>query len=187
MNCLIIISHPDKKSFEYKSCLQTIKMLHKKAGHDVSVLDLYADNYNPSMFVGDLSKINDNALAKSYRNYVKRSDIIYIISPTRWISLSPLLEGFIDQIFIKDFAFRDGKPLLNKKKVNIIATSTSPESLKLKTFNLLWIRLRLMVFPYIFKFSNIKMTQIWNIKNKSRAQLNKELLKFKKIIEKNIE
>ena len=160
--------------------------MYKKAGNEVSVLDLYSDGYNPSMFIGDLSKINDNALARSYRNYVKRADHIYIISPTRWISLSPLLEGFIDQIFIKDFAFKNGKPLLTNKKLNIIATSTSAESLRFKTFNLLWIRLRLMVFPYIFKFSNIKMNQIWNIKNKSRAQLNKDLLKIKKIIEKNI-
>lgn len=162
-------------------------MLYKKAGHDVAVLDLYLDGYNPSLFVGDLSRINDNALAKSYRNYIKRANHIYIISPTRWISLSPLLEGFIDQIFIKDFAFKDGKPKLLNKKLHLISTSTSPESLKFKTFNLLWVRLRLMVFPYIFKFSNIRVTQLWSIKNKSRAQLNKELLKLRKIIQKNVD
>ena len=184
MNVLVIISHPDKKSFDYKSCLQTIKMTHSKMGHTVNILDLYADGYSPSTFVGDFSNQNDNAYTKSYRHYIKISNVVYIVSPTRWVSLSPLLEGFIDQVFVNGFGFKKGKPMLSKKELKIVTTSTSPKSLKLKTFNLLWIRLRLMVFPTIFGWNNIKMIQFWNIKKASRAELNQNLLKLKKFIQK---
>ena len=100
-------------------------MSYKKQGFSVEVLNLYNDGYNPSLFIGDISNINNNAFAKSYRNSIKQSDHIYIISPTRWISLDPLIEGFIDQVFTKGFAFDQRSPLLKRKKLVIITTTTS--------------------------------------------------------------
>jgi len=182
VKCLIIIAHPNSKSFEHKNILPTIKMLYAKAGHLVEIIDLYSDGYNPSMFIGDISNINNNAFARSYRNSVKLSDHIYIISPTRWISLSPLIEGFIDQVFIKNFAYKQGTPLMKRKKLMIITTSTSNKSLKWKTCNLLWIRLRLMVFPTIFGFNNIRTIQLWNMKDATRIELNKSLTKAREKI-----
>jgi putative NADPH-quinone reductase len=65
MKCLIIIAHPDRKAIEHKNILPTIKMSYKKEGHHVEVVDLYRDGYNPSLFVGDMSNINNNAFAAS--------------------------------------------------------------------------------------------------------------------------
>jgi len=185
LKVLIVISHPDRKAIEHKNILPTIKMTYKKEGHQVDVIDLYADGYNPSVFIGSISNINNNAFAKSYRNSIKLADHIYIISPTRWISLNPLVEGFIDQVFTKGFAFKQGTPLLKRKKLVIITTSTSNKSLKWKTLNLLWIRLRLLVFPTIFGFNNVKMFQIWGIKSMSRLNLTKKLLTIQKYIAKS--
>lgn len=182
MNCLIVIAHPDRTSFENTKLLKTIKMCYSKEGHVVTVVDLYLDSYNPSAFVGDLSRINDNAFARSYRHLIKTSQHIWIISPSRWLSLSPLIEGFIDQVFINNFAFKDGKGLLEDKKLGVIVTSTSPKSLRWKSLNILWIRLRLMVFPQIFKFNRIKVYQIWNVKKSSKIELNKHLHTVKNIV-----
>lgn len=182
MNCVIIIAHPDRKSFENTKLIKTIQMCYKIQGHQTQIVDLYLDGYNPSQFVGDLSKINDNAFAKSYRHLIKTSQHVWIISPSRWLSLSPLIEGFIDQVFINNFAFKDGKGLLADKKLGVIITSTSPKSLMWKSLNILWIRLRLMVFPQIFKFNKIKIYQIWNIKKSSNLELNKHLHAAKRIV-----
>lgn len=182
MNCLIVIAHPDRRSFENTKLVKTIQQNYKRHGHQVNVVDLYLDGYNPSFFIGDLSKINDNAFAKSYRHLIKTSQHIWIISPSRWLSLSPLVEGFIDQVFINGFAFKDGKGLLEDKKLGVIVTSTSPKSTKWKSLNILWIRLRLMVFPQIFKFKHIKVYQIWNVKKSSIIQLNSHLRNVLKIV-----
>ena len=186
MKALIVIAHPDRKAIEHKNILPTIKMIYKKKGYQVEVIDLYRDGYNPFLFIGGMSNINNNAFAKSYRNSIKLANHICIISTTRWISLNPLLEGFIDQVFTKGFAFKQGTPLLKAKKMIVVTTSTSSKSLQWKTLNLMWIRLRLMVFPMVFGFNNIRTIQLWNIKNLENQELNKSLVRIKKIIEKNI-
>jgi putative NADPH-quinone reductase len=185
LKAVIVIAHPDRKALEHKNIVPTIKMSYKKKGLSVEVLNLYNDGYSPSMFIGDISNINNNAFAKAYRNSIKQADHVYIISPTRWISLDPLIEGFIDQVFTKGFAFNQRSPLLKRKKLVIITTSTSNKSLKWKTCNLLWIRMRLMVFPKIFGFKNIKMFQIWDVKSMSRLELTKKLLTIQKYIAKS--
>ena len=185
MKAVVVIAHPDRKALEHKNIVPTIKMSYKKKGLSVEVLNLYNDGYSPSMFIGDISNINNNAFAKAYRNSIKQADHVYIISPTRWISLDPLIEGFIDQVFTKGFAFNQRSPLLKRKKLVIITTSTSNKSLKWKTCNLLWIRMRLMVFPKIFGFKNIKMFQIWDVKSMSRLNLTKKLLTIQKYIAKS--
>lgn len=182
MKCLIVIAHPDRRSFENTKLIKTISMCYKTVGYQIQIVDLYIDGYNPSSFVGDLSKINDNAFAKSYRHLIKTSHHIWIISPSRWLSLSPLIEGFIDQVFINNFAFKNGKGLLADKKLGVIITSTSPKLLMWKSLNILWIRLRWMVFPQIFKFNRIKIYQIWNIKKSSNLELNKHLYVIKEIV-----
>ena len=185
MKALIIIAHPDRKAVEYKNIIPTIKMFYKKKGLPVDVVDLYENGYNPSMFVGDISNINKNAFAKAYRNSVKHADHIFIISPTRWLSLDPLMEGFIDQVFTRGFAFNQKSPLLNRKKLTIITTSTSPKSIRFKSLNILWVRLRVMVFPKSFGFKNVKMFQLWGVKHISRAELNKKVKIIQKYIAKS--
>jgi len=182
MNCLLIIAHPNPLSFENNKLLKTIGMSYKREGHNINVIDLYKDGYNPSMFVGDLSKINNNAFSKSYRHQIKTSDHIWIISPTRWLTLSPLIEGFIDQVFINGFAFSGGKGLLTDKKIGVVITSTANRSLMWRSLDILRIRLRFMVFPQIFKFKNIKIHQIWDVNRLSNLEQMKELLKIKKTI-----
>lgn len=185
MKVLIVVAHPDRNSIELKNIVPTIKMSYKKRGFDATIINLYNDGYNPSQFIGDISNINNNAFAKSYRNEVKLADRIFIVSSTRWLTLNPLLEGWIDQVFIKGFAFNQGKPLFKRKKLTIITTSNLKGKRRLLTLNLLWIRLRLLVFPQIFGFKNVKMFQIWDVKSMSRLELTKKLLTIQKYIAKS--
>ena len=182
MKALIVIAHPDRNAVEHSKLISTIQFQYRKLGYVVEVLDLYDVGYNPSAFIGDVSNINNNAFAKSFRHSIKTSKHIWIISPTRWLSLDPLIEGFIDQVFIKGFAYDDTGVLLGDRKCGVIVTSTQHKSLNWKTLGILWIRLRLIVFPKMFKYNNIKVLQIWNIKQLSNLQLNKHLHNIKKII-----
>jgi len=186
MKCLIVIAHPNPYSIENTRLLNTVKRLYVRGGIDVNVVNLCRDGYNPFDFVGNVSNMRNNAFSKSYRHLVKTSQHILIISPVRWLSLSPLIEGFIDQVFTDQFAFKNGKPLLTGKNLTIITTSNSAEILKWKSLNLLWVRLRLMVFPQFFKFSNIRMYQIWGIRDKSNVELNRDFSRINEIIKKSI-
>lgn len=182
MKVLIVIAHPDRNSVDHSKLISTIRFQYKKLGHTVEVLDLYDIGYNPSTFVGDISHINNNAFAKSFRHSIKTAKHIWIISPTRWLSLDPLMEGFIDQVFIKGFAYDDTGVLLGNRKCGVIVTSTQHKSLNWKTLGILWIRLRLIVFPTMFKFKNIKVLQIWNIKKLNNLELNKHLFRIKNTV-----
>jgi NAD(P)H dehydrogenase (quinone) len=183
MQCLIIIAHPNRNSIENNKILNTIKRTYIRAGFNVNIANLCNDVYNPFDFVGNISNMKNNAFSKSYRHLVKTSHHIVIISPTRWLSLSPLIEGFIDQVFTNNFAFKNGKPMFTEKKLMVITTSNSIKSLKWKSLNLLWVRLRVMIFPQFFKFKNIRMYQIWNVKDKTGVELNNDLSNINKIID----
>jgi putative NADPH-quinone reductase len=171
MQCLIIVAHPHTQSFENNKLVKTITMSYKKKGCKVMVVDLYRDDYNPLIGI-------DNAFSKSYRHLVKTSNEICIISTERWYGLLPIVEGFIEQVFVEGFAYKSNQQLLTKKKLNLIITHDSTESNKWKSLNILKWRLKYLVFSSFFKVKNIKVHQIWNVNHKTNVELNRELQKI---------
>ena len=70
MNNLVIISHPDKKSFCYNGIFNTIVKEIKDSKESLEVIDLYHEPFsNPS-----------KKLIKKYQNLIKWSKKIYFIS-----------------------------------------------------------------------------------------------------------
>lgn len=185
MNCLIVIAHPNPGSFENTKLLKTIQMNYKTKGFTVITVDLYRDGYNPSTFVGDMSNLRNDAFSKSYRHLIKTSNHIVIISGSRWLSLDHLMEAFIDYVFTKGFAYDDVRGLLGERKITAIVTSNKPKVFRLKTLDILRIRLRWMVLPTMFKWNNINVLQIWNVNQlegkAARNSLQKIVNNFRKI------
>lgn len=182
LNCLIVVAHPNPGSIENFQLLRTIQMNYKTRGFTVNTVDLYRDGYNPSIFVGDISNLKNDAFSKSYRHLVKTSDNIVIISGSRWLSLDPLIESFIDYVFIKGFAYGDTGRLLGAKKLSVIITSNESKWFRLKTLDILRIRLKYLVFPKMFKPNNIKIIQVWNLKNLVGKQIRNLLVKINNIV-----
>jgi putative NADPH-quinone reductase len=189
MKNLIIISHPDKKSFCYNGIYKTILKTLKDNKEEVKVLDLYRDDYSQSR----------KKLIKGYQKEVTWSDRIYFVSPVWWFRLTPRLEIFFDEVMTPGFAYKFipiigkyayPKPFLKDKKVRTYITHGAP-SLPVVTLYLNSVKLRLVMGVYTFIFGwNLnrwrKTKQFWSVPFASDEKRAKYLKTVKKDITKDI-
>ena len=185
MKNLIIISHPDKKSFCYNGIYKTILKTLKDNKEEVRVLDLYRDDYSQSR----------KKLIKGYQKEVTWSDRIYFVSPVWWFRLTPRLEIFFDEVMTPGFAYKFipiigkyayPKPFLKDKKVRTYITHGAP-SLPVVTLYLNSVKLRLVMGVYTFIFGwNLnrwrKTKQFWSVPFAS----DEKRAKYLKTVEKDI-
>lgn len=187
MNNLIIIAHPDNKSFCYSGIMETIKaeLLFK---HEwVSVIDLYQDNDTYSF---SKEKVND------YQEKIKWADRIYIISPVWWFRTTPALESFFDQVFTPGFAYKFvpvtklygyPKPLLKDKKVRTYLTHGAPALPVLTLYaNSVKLRLVMGVYSFVFGWFRTKTRQFWSVPFVTPKKRDEYLERVKKDVRKDL-
>jgi len=189
MKNLIVIAHPDKKSFCYNGIYKTILNTLEEHHEEVEVIDLYSDQFSRPRY----------DLINSYKELVTWSDRIYFVSPVWWFRLTPRMEIFFDEVFTPGFAYNFvpiigpyayPKPLLSDKKVRTYITHGAP-SLPVKTLYLNSVKLRLVmgVFTFVFgwKLSRwFKTKQFWSVPFVSQEKRNKYLQRIIKDIKKDL-
>ena len=191
MKNLIVIGHPDKKSFCYNGIYKTmLRELRKhKKKEQVKVIDLYRDSFQRPR----------TDLMKSYQDLVTWSDRIYFISPVWWFRLTPRMEIFFDEVLTPGFAYKFvnftklyayPKPFLKDKKVRTYITHGAP-SLPVRTLYLNSVKLRLVlgVFSFVFgwKLSRWRKTrQFWSVPFVSDKKRWKYLQTVKKDIRRDL-
>lgn len=164
MKNLIVIAHPNKKSFCYNGIMETINKTLKENNEDVHILDLYSEN---TTFDFGKEKIDE------YKNLVTWSDRIYFISPVWWFRTTPALESFFDQVFTPGFAYKFTPltklygyptPMLSDKKVRTYLTHGAP-ALPVMTLYLNSVKLRLTlgVYSFVFGWFKTKTRQFWSV------------------------
>tara|TARA_B100001758_G_scaffold174825_1_gene151674 strand:- start:565 stop:1143 length:579 start_codon:yes stop_codon:yes gene_type:complete len=167
MENLIVIGHPDQKSFCYNGIMKTIIETLKKNNQKYELIDLYADKFSPSRYY------RNEKIVKKYQDLVAKSKRIYIISPVWWFRCTPLIEGFFDQVFAQGFAYvfvpitkiyAYPKPLLGDKKVRTYLTHGAP-SIPVLTLYLNSVKLRLVmgVYSFVFGWFKTKTRQFWSV------------------------
>ncbi len=149
MKALIIISHPDEKSFCYNGIFKEIKE-NLEPYAEIKVADLYRESYVRPR----------EELMQKYKDWLTWSTHIYIISPVWWFRCTPRLEVFFDEVFTPGFAY-DFKaitktyglpvPRLKDKKVRTYITRGAP-ALPVLTLYLNSVKLRLVMGVYTFVF-----------------------------------
>jgi NAD(P)H dehydrogenase (quinone) len=189
MKNLIVVGHPNEKSFCYNGIMKTIEReLKKKDGEEIEIIDLYRDEFHSS---------DRKALIKGYQKLVTWSDRIYFVSPVWWFRLTPRMEVFFDEVFTPGFAYKFvplfgnyayPKPFLKDKKVRTYITHGAPK-LPVVTLYLNSVKLRLVMGVYTFVFGwNInrwrKTKQFWAVpfvdKNKRKKYLHSVTKDIKK-------
>ena len=189
MNNLVIVSHPDKKSFCYNGIYQTIKDEIKATKENLEIIDLYNEPFsNPKP-----------ELITKYQNLIKWSNKIYFISPVWWFRLTPRMEMFFDLVFTPGFAFdfvnitkiyAYPKSYLKDKKIRTYVTHGAP-SLPVRTLYLNSVKLRLVMGVYSFVFGWrwslwFKTKQFWSVPFVSLTKREKYLRVVKKDIQRDL-
>jgi NAD(P)H dehydrogenase (quinone) len=189
MKNLIVIGHPDKKSFCYNGIMKTIKRELKKHDEEIKIIDLYRDSFARPR----------TDLIKKYQELVTWSERIYFVSPVWWFRLTPRMEVFFDEVFTPGFAYNFvnitkryayPKSYLSDKKVRTYITHGAP-SLPVRTLYLNSVKLRLVlgVYSFVFgwKLSRWRKTkQFWSVPFVSDEKRRKYLQKVKKDIRKDL-
>jgi NAD(P)H dehydrogenase (quinone) len=107
MRVHVIFAHPEKDSL-CGSILSTVLEELAQAGHDVDVLDLYAENFDPVLSLEEW-KMYEGPAGSAIRVYVdrlKRSNGIIWIFPTWNYGLPAILKGYVDRVWKPNVAFR---------------------------------------------------------------------------------
>jgi len=186
---LIVIGHPNHKSFCYNGIYKTIVRQMRKHKENYKVIDLYEDKLH-----------NDrNDLIKEYQDLITWSTHIYFISPVWWFRLTPKMETFFDEVLTPGFAYKFvnftklyayPKPFLKDKKVRTYITHGAPR-LPVVTLYLNSVKLRLVMGVYTFVFGWklsrwLKTKQFWSVPFVSHKKRTEYLTRVKNDIRKDL-
>ena len=141
MKIQAIIAHPRTDSFCHALFERAHSML-EGAGHQVSVHDLYAEDFDPILKASEAYTVGDsieNALAKAtdpvvqkHREEIVRAQGLLIVHPNWWGKPPAILAGWLDRVLVPGVAYRlgaaEGEPdgLLKIKSAVILNTSDTP-------------------------------------------------------------
>jgi putative NADPH-quinone reductase len=135
MKVLVILAHPDTKSFNFAIAQTAIKTLHK-SGHEVIFHDLYREDF-PAIIPA--SEIRRGAVLpqviKTHCDEIAEADGIVIVHPNWWGQPPAILKGWIDRVLRPGVAYKfeegncgDGAlvGLLKADTVLVLNTSDTP-------------------------------------------------------------
>jgi putative NADPH-quinone reductase len=136
MKCLVVTSHPLSDSLCKHLTEHSVNQLIKE-GHQVTVKDLYAENFEPVLSPEeresyyrdnyDSSKITEDV------NQLLEAEALVLLFPTWWFGFPAILKGWFDRVWGPGIAYDHAsdfgpiKPRLNNlKRVLVITTLGSP-------------------------------------------------------------
>jgi len=143
MNVLIILGHPDKKSFN-QAIAQTCRDRLSENGHTVLFHDLYEEGFDPVMNAAEIPKgVAIDEIVEAHCSDLAESDGIIIIHPNWWGQPPAIMKGWIDRVIRPGVAYEfldgdngEGVPegLLKAKTGLVFNTSNTSEIRENKIF-----------------------------------------------------
>lgn len=102
MRVLLLYCHPRLQSFVGALYADAVEAL-SEAGHEVDVLDLYADNFDPVLRADEVDAFPD---AAEHAARLRAANALVAIYPTWWYGLPALLKGYFDRMWAPGVAFK---------------------------------------------------------------------------------
>ena len=137
MKVTIVFNHPYQGSF-CNAILNSVTNGLKKANHEVDLIHLDNDHFNPVMTSADLKGFRDKKPVDpkviEYKERLEKADHLIFIFPIWWELMPALTKGFIDKVIFPGVAYdytntanTRMKPLWeNLKGVTMITTMNTP-------------------------------------------------------------
>ena len=121
MKYLIILAHPDHRSFN-NSIAVTLQKQLLKTGNSVILHDLYSENFNPILSNEEIKrKFSFDEGIQRCGLELSEADHIIFIHPDWWGQMPAILNGWIDRVFRQGTAFEyDGPEFEEKKKIALL-------------------------------------------------------------------
>ena len=132
---LVVHCHPSRESLVGAARDRVVDAL-RTGGHDVEVIDLYADNFDPRLDAYEHRNHREPAEVKPYlatvAEQLRRCELLVVVYPTWWGGQPAMLKGWFERVWVNDIASRvrtDGRPptplLTNIRRIVAVTTHGS--------------------------------------------------------------
>jgi len=137
MRIVIVFNHPNEGSY-CNAILQSVTRGLQKANHEVDLMHLDNDGFNPAMSKADLKAFVDHEpvdpQVMDYNNRLKKADHLIFIFPIWWDIMPATTKGFVDRVLSPGVVY-DHHPrgfglvplLKNLKSITVITTMNKPQ------------------------------------------------------------
>jgi len=137
MRILIVFNHPYEGSY-CNAILNAVNKGLQKANHEIDIMHLDNDGFNPVMSKADLKAFVQHTTFDpqviKYNERLKEADHLIFIFPIWWDIMPAMTKGFVDRVLIPGVVYDHHprgfglQPLLkNLKSVTIITTMNKPK------------------------------------------------------------
>ncbi len=170
MNVLIILAHPERRSFNAKLA-ETTQQIWAEKGHDVNLIDLYHEDFDPREASWHYNQRQNTDRfdvmqeqrhswdVKSLPEEINRhiglllnADIVVFHFPFWWCGVPAILKGWMDRVFVYGGLYRSGKRYENGilQGKNALLVSTGAASARLCLPDGREGDTRLMLWPFMY-------------------------------------
>ncbi|MFC8667637.1 NAD(P)H-dependent oxidoreductase [Streptomyces sp. NPDC057199] len=120
-NALVVFGHHRVDSLTAHTAREAAAQL-ESAGYRVDLCDLHGEGFDPRMRVEDQPDWGDrekaySAEVESHQQRILAADLVVVVFPVYWTSLSALVKGWVDRVWNYGFAYGRSKPRLKGKSV----------------------------------------------------------------------
>jgi len=131
MKHLVIYSHFNTESFS-KAVVDKLVESAIAKGHEIKIIDLYAEKFDPVMTASDLSpELEASKEILVYQEIIKWADHYTLVYPMWWGQMPAILKGFIDRVFTNGVAYKFGPDgptgLLSGRTARLIINTGTPD------------------------------------------------------------
>lgn len=180
MRTTIVFNHPYEGSY-CNAILDAVARGLQKAGHEVDLMHLDSDRFNPAMSQDDLQAFVKHQAVDpqviDYQERLKKADHLIFIFPIWWDIMPATTKGFIDRVLSPGVAY-DHHPrgfgliplLKNLKSITVISTMNKP---KIMYALLLGNLIRKVMIRSMFKtmgYKNSRWISFTSVKSVSREK-----------------
>ena len=136
MRVLVIYCRPVAESFAAAAHRTVLEALIE-AGHEVTDVDLYAENFDPVMSRQErldyLDTDRNERPVKRYDEQLAAADAIVLVYPAWWYGMPAMLKGYFDRVWLPGVAFDvtpDGRVLTERlqriRRIVVVTTYGGP-------------------------------------------------------------
>jgi len=186
MKILVIYTYPNHTSLCYAFLEKVIEGGNENPNiKALKVLDLYDEGFNPLLVFNEHKRRRDMHLdphLNKYREQITWADKIVFIYPIWWGRPPAMLMGYIDQLFVSNFAYRDKKGLLPEgllkgKSVVCVSTMKGPAN-----YPFFWLNNahKILMKRSLFNFVGIRKVKFFEFGNMESPKGN-QIKKLEKV------
>jgi len=109
MRVVVVLAHPDPNSFNHAIAATATASL-TRAGHDVSLLDLYADGFRAAMSPAERVAYHSDRplldpMAERHADIIKGAEALVFVYPTWWSTMPAILKGWLERVMVPGVGF----------------------------------------------------------------------------------